>query len=226
MDTCTPTGTATLVGKGPTVEHDNVLHEFRMVDSMAATATIASQREVLRVAQPFSDHGPGTIAFNVTATPGSPDYGKLYIGFGDGGGIGYPYGNAQDPDSPFGKILRIDPTVSAGGQAYTIPADNPSNGETGRPTEIWASGLRNPQQFSWDTDTGHMLIIDIGQSQLEEVNVGVAGANYGWPVREGSFARGSSSDPNVYDTPLTTAVIAIRSRSLIMKRSGAVECLT
>lgn len=202
IDTCTPTGTATLAGKGPTVDHDNVVHEFRMVDPMAATATIAAQREVLRVAQPFSDHGPGTIAFNGTASPGSPDYGKLYIGFGDGGGVGDPYGNAQDPDSPFGKILRIDPVSSAGGQAYTIPADNPHNGVTGQSTEIWASGLRNPQQFSWDPDTGRMLIIDIGQSQLEEVNVGVAGANYGWPMREGTFSRGSSNDPDIYDTPV------------------------
>lgn len=202
MDTCTSTGTATLAGKGPTVDHDNVLHEFRMVDPMAATATIASQREVLRVAQPFSDHGPGTIAFNGAASPESSDYGKLYIGFGDGGGVGDPYGNAQDPNSPFGKILRIDPTPSAGGQAYTIPADNPHNGVTGQSTEIWASGLRNPQQFSWDRVTGQMLIIDIGQSQLEEVNIGVAGANYGWPAREGTFSRGSSNDPNVYDTPI------------------------
>ena len=201
MDTGTPNGTATLSGKGAGIDHDNVLHEFRVADPTAATATIVAQREVLRVGQPQSDHGPGTIAFNTNATPGSADYGKLYIGFGDGGGVGDPYGNAQDPGSPFGKILRIDPVAAAGGRAYTVPADNPSNAATGQPSEIWASGLRNPQQFSWDAATGRMLIIDIGQSQLEEVNVGVAGANYGWPLREGTFARGGSNDPNVYDTP-------------------------
>lgn len=201
IDTSRPSGTASLSGKGPGVDHDNVLHEFRVADPMAASATILSQREVLRVAQPLSDHGPGTIAFNPTAKPGSADYGKLYVGFGDGGGVGDPYGNAQDPASPLGKILRIDPAQGPQGQAYTIPTDNPRAGTPGALGEVWASGLRNPQQFSWDADTGRMLIADIGQSQLEEVNVGIAGGNYGWPLREGTFARGSSTDPNVYDTP-------------------------
>jgi glucose/arabinose dehydrogenase len=201
IDTSAPTGRATLAGTGPSVDHENVIHEFRVTDPMAATAEIASQREVLRVAQPGSDHGAGTIAFNPTAAPGTADYGKLYVGFGDGGGVGDPYGNAQDAGSPFGKILRIDPAVGLNGEAYTIPADNPNVGQPGALPEVWASGLRNPQQFSWDKATGQMLIVDIGQSALEEVNVGVAGGNYGWPLREGTFARGTSADPNVYDTP-------------------------
>jgi glucose/arabinose dehydrogenase len=204
IDTSRPSGAATLSGKGTGTDHDNVLHEFRVADPRAADAEIVSQREVMRVAQPLSDHGPGTIAFNPTAKPGSADYGKLYIGFGDGGGVGDPYGNAQDPTSPLGKILRIDPARGAGGQPYTIPADNPAATTPGALGEVWASGLRNPQQFSWNADTGQMLIADIGQSQLEEVNVGVAGGNYGWPAREGSFARGASWDPNVYDTPANT----------------------
>lgn len=205
VDTSRPSGTATLAGKGPGVDHDNVVHEFRVADPLATSATIVAQREVLRVAQPLSDHGPGTIAFNPTAAPGSADYGKLYIGFGDGGGVGDPYSNAQDPSSPLGKILRIDPAKGPQGQAYTIPADNPQGATPGALGEVWASGLRNPQQFSWDQATGRMLIADIGQSQLEEVNVGVAGGNYGWPQREGTFARGSSGDPNVYDTPAKPA---------------------
>ena len=166
VDTSRPTGSATLAGKGPGVDHDNVVHEFRVADPLAANATIVEQREVLRVAQPLSDHGPGTIAFNPTAAPGSADYGKLYIGFGDGGGVGDPYGNAQDPGSLLGKILRIDPARGPQGQAYTIPADNPQTGTQGALGEVWASGLRNPQQFSWDKATGQMLIADIGQSQL------------------------------------------------------------
>ena len=199
IDTAAPSGTATLAGKGPGVDHDDIVHEFRVADPTSATATILSQREVVRIAQPESDHGPGTIAFNPAAAPGSADYGKLYIGLGDGGGIGDPNGNAQDPASPFGKILRIDPAAGPSGQPYTIPADNPKAGP-GALSEIWASGLRNPQQFSWDAN-GQMLIADIGQAQLEEVNVGVAGGNYGWPLREGTYARGASYDPNVYDTP-------------------------
>ena len=206
IDTSRPSGRATLTGSGPGTDHDNVLHEFRVADPKAETASIVSQREVLRAAQPLSDHGPGTIAFNPTAAPGSSDYGKLYIGFGDGGGVGDPFGNAQNPNSPFGKILRIDPAMGAAGQAYTIPADNPHGASSGALGEVWASGLRNPQQFSWDPATGQMLIADIGQSQLEEVNLGVAGGNYGWPLREGTFARGASADPNVYDQPVNPGI--------------------
>ena len=57
----------------------------------------------------------------------------------------------------------------------------------GRRSEIWAYGLRHPQQFSWDGD-GRLFIADIGDSQVEEINLGVAGGNYGWPLREGTFA--------------------------------------
>lgn len=201
IDTSAPTSGVKLSGKGPGVDHDNVVHEFRVADPAAATASIVSQREVLRVAQPGSDHGAGTIAFNPNALPGSSDYGHLYIGFGDGGGVGDPYGNAQDLGSPLGKILRIDPTAQPNGAAYAVPSDNPHAGEGGALAEVWASGLRNPQSFSWDKATGQMLIADIGQSALEEVNVGIAGANYGWPLREGTFARGTSADPDVYDIP-------------------------
>lgn len=201
VDTSLPAGGETLAGKGAGVNHDDVIHEFTVADPKASTATITSQREVLRIAQPERDHGPGTIAFNPTAAPGSADYGKLYIGLGDGGGVGDPSGNAQDLASPFGKILRIDPATGAGGQPYTIPTDNPYVGQNGKLGEIYASGLRNPQQFSWDSATGQMLAADIGQSQLEEVDAIRPGGNYGWPLREGTFARGDSADPNVYDSP-------------------------
>ena len=53
--------------------------------------------------------------------------------------------------------------------------------------EIWAYGLRHPQHYSWDSD-GRMFILDIGQDQIEEVNIGTAGGNYGWRLREGTFA--------------------------------------
>ena len=193
----------TYAGKGP-VDHHNVVREWIVADPKAATATIASTRELLRTAQPSSDHGPGTIAFNPTAAVGSADYGKLYIGLGDGGGVSDPNDNAQDGRSPFGKILRIDPRDpdGTGPAAYAIPADNPFAGSTGVLGEVWASGLRNPQQFNWDQATGAMYIADIGQAQIEEVNVGRAGANYGWPLREGTFGRSADkSDLFVTDDP-------------------------
>lgn len=97
-----------------------------------------------------------------------PD-GDLYLSTGDGGGIGDPDENAQDPASMLGKILRID--LDPGGS-----------------TEIWASGLRNPWRFSFDRLTGTMAIGDVGQGLREEVDIGVAGANYGWNCREGFTA--------------------------------------
>lgn len=180
----------TYSGNGP-VDHHDVVREWTVADPAAATATITGEREVMRLAQPNGDHGPGTIAFNPTAAPGSADYGKLYIGLGDGGGVNDPYDNAQDARSPFGKILRIDPADpdGAGPLNYAIPTDNPFAASTGVLKEVWASGLRNPQQFSWDAQTGRMYIAEIGQAQVEEVDVGRAGANYGWPLREGTFGR-------------------------------------
>jgi Glucose / Sorbosone dehydrogenase len=94
--------------------------------------------------------------------------GQLYLSTGDGGGSGDPDGNAQDPTSPLGKILRID------------PADGSS--------EVWASGLRNPWRFSFDRLTGTMVIGDVGQELREEVDIGMQGANYGWNCREGFIA--------------------------------------
>ena len=76
-----------------------------------------------------------------------------------------------------------------GAKGYGIPSDNPFVGDANVAPEIWAYGLRHPQHFSWDAD-GRMFIGDIGQNQIEEVNLGRAGANYGWRVREGTFATG------------------------------------
>ena len=85
--------------------------------------------------------------------------------------------------------MRIDPLGGNAGKGYGIPEDNPFVGRPGVAPEIWAYGLRHPQGFSWDTD-GRMFIGDIGQNQVEEVNLGRAGANYGWRLREGTFASG------------------------------------
>jgi glucose/arabinose dehydrogenase len=203
IDTTQPSaGTATWGTTGPSVSHHDVVREWTVADPSATSATITNMREVMRIAQPLSDHGPGTIAFNSSAAPGSADYGKLYVGLGDGGGINDPSGNAQNLTSPFGKILRIDPSDpdGAGPLTYAVPADNPFVGEAGARGEVWASGLRNPQHFSWDSE-GRMFIADIGQAQIEEVNLGQAGANYGWPLREGSFAHGQGTDQNIYDMP-------------------------
>jgi glucose/arabinose dehydrogenase len=73
---------------------------------------------------------------------------------------------------------------------YGIPGDNPfaNDGNPKTLGEIWAYGLRNPHRFSWDTGGDRkMLIVDTGQAFIEEVNLGIKGANYGWGNREGTW---------------------------------------
>ncbi len=171
---------------------ESVLREWTVADPAADTFRGAS-REVLRVGQFSPTHNIGTIAFNPTASEGSADFGNLYVCLGDGGGRDDPKLNGQSLATPLGAILRIDPLGGNDQQGYGIPADNPFVDVPGAAPEIWAYGLRHPQQFSWDRD-GRMYIGDIGQDQVEEVNLGVAGGNYGWRLREGTFATAFGVD--------------------------------
>jgi glucose/arabinose dehydrogenase len=125
-----------------------------------------------------TNHNGGAIHFG-------PD-GKLYVGVGDNANGA----NAQSLSNRLGKILRIN---SNG----TIPPDNPRSfpgiaGSTSGPNRaIWAVGLRNPFTFAFQPGTARLFINDVGQTTWEEINNGVAGSNYGWPV-----AEGPASPPN------------------------------
>ena len=156
---------------------DTHISEFRSTSADAADA--ATERVLLVVAQPFANHNGGGLAF------GSD--GRLYVGLGDGGSGGDPLGNGQKLDTLLGKMLRIDVD---GTLPYAIPADNPFRSTGGARPEIWAYGLRNPFRFSFDRTTGDLYIGDVGQSRVEEIDVGVVsrkgGENYGWNVTEGS----------------------------------------
>ncbi len=148
-------------------------------------------REVLRVAQPESNHNGGAIEFG-------PD-GYLYVALGDGGGSDDQYGNGQNTETLLGTILRIDPRV-AGDAPYSVPADNPFVERGGRP-EIFLFGVRNPWRFSFDRLTGDLWIADVGQDALEELTVLPAtegwgrGANLGWSLVEGTAPFAASSPP-------------------------------
>ena len=139
-----------------------------------------SEQVVLTVAQPYSNHNGGQLAFG-------PD-GYLYVGMGDGGSAGDPQGNGQRPDALLGKLLRVD--VESGTQPYAIPADNPFRTAAGWRPEIWALGLRNPWRFSFDRSTGDVWIADVGQSRYEEIDFqpgsSPGGQNYGWRTMEGA----------------------------------------
>lgn len=156
---------------------DTRIERFR-VSADPTRADPASAELVLTVAQPFSNHNGGLVAFG-------PD-GKLYIGMGDGGGGGDPEETGQDPMRLLGKMLRIDVD---GARPYAIPADNPYAGRTDGQREIWATGLRNPWRFSWDRTANLLFVADVGQNRLEEINAvpaGQGGLNYGWDEMEGS----------------------------------------
>ena len=87
-----------------------------------------------------------TILFDPTAPVASANYGKLYIGIGDGGNTPERpdrYDHAQDPGRALGKIFRVDPLRRSDGRRYAVPADNPFVGVTGWLPEIWALGLRH-----------------------------------------------------------------------------------
>ena len=151
------------------------------------TASPASERILLTIAQPFSNHNGGEIAFGRD--------GYLYIGMGDGGSGGDPQGNGQNRQVLLGKILRIDVNAAhATGKEYAIPSTNPyapggiSPG-AGLP-EIWAYGVRNPWRFSFDRANGDLYIGDVGQDAWEEVDRQPAGSrggeNYGWNAFEGT----------------------------------------
>jgi hypothetical protein len=120
---------------------------------------------------------------------GGADRNNLYVMMGDGGSANDPFDAGQDINTPYGKLLRIDPlgSNSANGE-YGIVADNvfASDGNPNTLGEIYSYGLRNPQRFGWDTQSGDLYIADIGQNAIEEINVGVNGGNFGWDLREGS----------------------------------------
>jgi glucose/arabinose dehydrogenase len=156
---------------------DTHVSEFRAGSADAAEA--ASERELLVVPQPYSNHNGGGLAFD--------NAGRLLVALGDGGSAGDPLNDGQRLDTLLGKILRLD--VDAAGP-YALPADNPFLATAGARGEIWAYGLRNPFRISVDRPTGDLYIGDVGQSRVEEIDVDPgtrrAGANYGWRLMEGS----------------------------------------
>jgi hypothetical protein len=213
------------------VAHHDVLTEWTIDPKNPNRVDVASRREVLRIAHPLRDHVMGQLGFAPHARPSDPDYGMLYVGVGDGGNTIFQYKkvdamhNAQNRLNPFGKILRINP-LADGDRKYSIPRDNPFFQDPSSLKEIWAYGLRNPQRFSWDTEGSHvMLIADIGQAQVEEVNVGRPGANYGWGEREGTFVVSPKDENHVSNLPAGDERLGY-TYPAIQYRHGAEKAIT
>jgi hypothetical protein len=175
---------------GGTHTHDTVLLEWTAKNPAAAAYDGAAPRELIRFEQPFANHNGGHMTFNQLVSQGAADFGLLYVGVADGGSGGDPLKLAQNLNSAFGKILRIDPLGknSANGK-YGIPAANPfaNDGKDDTLGEIYAYGVRNPQRLFWDSKNARMYMSDIGQNIVEEISPVTAGANLGWNDWEGSY---------------------------------------
>ncbi len=156
-----------------------------------------------------------------------PD-GYLYVAIGDEGGSNDGFDVAQKLDDRlFSGILRIDVNNGAGSHAirrqptqaakpagwpdsftahYSIPDDNPFvDPAGGRLEEFFALGLRQPYRFSYDAESGRFWVGESGQDTEEELVILEAGANYGWPFREGVVA-GPKAEPAVVHGTLTEPV--------------------
>jgi len=170
--------------------HTSHVSEFVVSQDDASVADGDSERILIQVDQPQSNHDAGQIAFG-------PD-GYLYIPLGDGGGandVGTGHnpdiGNGQDRSMLLGSILRIDVD---GGDPYGIPPDNPFSGAEGQ-EEIFAYGFRNPYRVTFDAGGERQLFVgDAGQNRWEEI---APGGNYGWNSKEGAHCF----DPHNPNTP-------------------------
>jgi len=178
-------------------EGDTIVARFRLRADDSRLADPDSEHIVLQVAQPATNHNGGQLQFG-------PD-GMLYVGMGDGGRAGDPWGNAQNGDTLLGKLLRLDVRAEDG---YRVPEGNPFVGQAGMRPEIWALGLRNPWRFSFDRGTGDLYIADVGQNLYEEVHWQAAGSpggqNYGWDILEGThcFEPPSACDTAGLEMPI------------------------
>ena len=185
---------------GETNAYVNVVSEYKVSAASPTVIDPASRRVIFTIGKNAGNHNGGTIAFG----PEPDNY--LYLATGDGGNANdrgqahlEPLGNAQvlTGGNVLGKMLRIDPldpsltagspdAASANGQ-YRIPADNPFTGP-GQVREIYAYGLRNPYRFAFDRGGNRDLILaDVGQGNIEEIDLITRGGNYGWAVKEGDF---------------------------------------
>uniref|UniRef100_UPI00398EC8B9 HHIP-like protein 1 isoform X2 n=1 Tax=Pristiophorus japonicus TaxID=55135 RepID=UPI00398EC8B9 len=163
------------------------ISEFQLLPGNINALDPTSERVVLEVVEPASNHNGGQLLFGRD--------GYLYIFTGDGGRAGDPFGrfgNAQNKSSLLGKVLRVDVNHNDNGPPYRVPLDNPFVGERWARPEVYAYGVRNMWRCSVDrgdpvtgAGAGRLFCGDVGQNKFEEVDIVRRGGNYGWRAREG-----------------------------------------
>ena len=137
-----------------------------------------------------ADGGSHTLGSVVFAEDGT-----MFVGVGDGSIGDHLALRAQSLDSPNGKILRIN-------KDGTAPVDNPYyDGTNSVRSKVWLYGVRNPFGFAQQPGTDRIVFGDVGWNTWEEVNIGLKGANYGWPCYEGN-----SPQPTFQDDPTCVAL--------------------
>ncbi|XP_035184184.1 HHIP-like protein 1 [Oxyura jamaicensis] len=163
------------------------ISEFRISPGDMNTLDHGSERIILEIEEPASNHNGGELLFG--------DDGYLYIFTGDGGMAGDPFGtfgNAQNKSTLLGKVLRIDVNNNDRGPLYRIPPDNPFIDDPQARPEVYAYGVRNMWRCSFDRGEpqtkegkGRLFCGDVGQNKYEEIDIVEKGKNYGWRAREG-----------------------------------------
>ncbi len=180
-------------------------------------ASASTEEPLISQPDPASNHNAGDLQFG-------PD-GYLYIACGDGGAADDRFDTARHIDEGFhSAVYRIDVDrrqgnlrpnpheavcLDASGQPrYLVPADNPfvrtrqHRGEPVDPaklrTETWATGLRNVWRMTYDAPSRRWFCGDVGQNEIEEINILVPGGDYGWSLKEGrkTFGRAKGRQGN------------------------------
>jgi glucose/arabinose dehydrogenase len=178
---------------------NTVVATYQVDTPQSNIANAASGQTILTIPQPAGSiyHKAGWLGFR----PGENS--NLYIATGDGGELyDRNHHRAQSLHDNLGKILRVDVSSDrfpndAGQFGYAIPAGNLEGGNP----EIYAYGLRNPYRDSFDRETGTFYITDVGAGDREEINIGAAGANYGWSTFEGTLLKFPEDLPIANYTP-------------------------
>jgi hypothetical protein len=189
-------------------EH-NQLSRFTVDDTNPQQPVFTAEAPILdwNTLSAATNHNGGAIHFGLD--------GMLYADAGDNVQTftqgGNTYRVSQTLNNLLGKQLRIDVGAFNSGAAtrddttvgHLIPANNPFVGTAAGINQlIYALGLRNPYTFAVQPGTGRIFINDVGENVWEEIDDGVAGANYGWSGGETDGFGQTPPGPGTYHDPL------------------------